>query len=88
MLISGIVGGLFSLLQAFTSINMKANQTISGTALNLFAPAFGIFVAKAMFDGVKSVPFTNEYLIKKYLDYLIFQLLVKCFLQIFIYQSL
>lgn len=65
LLISGIVGGLFSLLHAFASINMKANQTISGTALNLFAPAFGIFVAKTMFDGVKSIPFTNEFLIKK-----------------------
>lgn len=65
LLISGIVGGLFSLLHAFASINMKANQTISGTALNLFAPAFGIFVAKTISDGVKSVPFTNEFLIKK-----------------------
>lgn len=65
LLISGIVGGMFSLLHAFASINMKANQTISGTALNLFAPAFGIFVTKTMFGGVKSIPFTNEFLIKK-----------------------
>ena len=65
LIISGIIGGLFALLHAFASINMKADQTISGTALNLFAPALGIFIAKTMFGGVKSIPFTNEFLIKK-----------------------
>lgn len=65
LIISGIIGGLFALLHAFASINMKADQTISGTALNLFAPALGIFIAKTMFSGVKSIPFTNEFLIKK-----------------------
>lgn len=65
ILVAGIVGGLFSLLHAFASIHMKADQTISGTALNLFAPALGIFFAKTMFGGVKSVPFSNEFLIDR-----------------------
>ncbi|WP_455683403.1 ABC transporter permease [Thomasclavelia sp.] len=65
LIVSGIVGGIFALLHAFASVNMKADQTISGTALNLFAPALGIFIAKTMFGGVKSIPFTNEFLIKK-----------------------
>ena len=65
LLISGVIGGLFALLHAFAAISMKADQTISGTALNLFAPAFGIFVAKTIFGGVKSIPFSNEFLIKK-----------------------
>lgn len=65
LLISGIAGGLFASLHAFASVTMKANQTISGTALNLFAPAFGVFVAKTIFGGVSSIPFTNEFLIKK-----------------------
>ena len=42
MIIATISGILFSLFHAYASINLKANQTISGTALNLFAFAFMI----------------------------------------------
>lgn len=61
LLVSGIVGALFSLLHAFASIHLKADQTISGTALNLFAPAFGLFIAKTVQDGVQSVMFENQF---------------------------
>ena len=47
-LVAGVVGIVFSLLLAFAAINLKANQTISGTALNLFAPAFCLVVAWAV----------------------------------------
>lgn len=57
-LVAAVTGMLFSLLHAFASVNMKADQTISGTALNLFAPAFAIFVAR-MIIGVQQVPFSN-----------------------------
>ncbi len=63
LVLAGIIGGLFSLLHAFASINMKADQTISGTALNLFAPAFGVFFAKTLFGGVDSVRFSNQFII-------------------------
>ena len=43
MLIAGILGALFSLLLAFAAINLKADQTIGGTALNLLAPAIVLF---------------------------------------------
>ena len=39
-----LFGGLFSLLLAFASINLKADQTIGGTALNLLAPALVLFL--------------------------------------------
>lgn len=42
ILISAIAGGLYSLLLAFASIKLKADQTIGGTALDMFAPAFSI----------------------------------------------
>jgi len=40
MLVAALVGALFSLLLSFSAINLKADQTIGGTALNLLAPAF------------------------------------------------
>lgn len=42
ILVAGACGMVFSLLLAFASINLKADQTIGGTALNLLAPAFAI----------------------------------------------
>lgn len=47
-LVAGITGMVFSLLLAFAAINLKADQTIGGTALNLFAPAFCVVVAWAV----------------------------------------
>lgn len=61
LLLSGVVGALFSLLHAFAAIHLKADQTISGTALNLFAPALGLFIAKTVQDGVQSVLFENQF---------------------------
>ncbi|MDP4134078.1 MAG: ABC transporter permease [Bacillota bacterium] len=42
ILISALSGAVFALLLAFASINLKADQTIGGTALNMLAPAFAI----------------------------------------------
>ena len=47
-LVAGVTGMAFSLLLAFAAINLKADQTIGGTALNIFAPAFCIVVAWAI----------------------------------------
>jgi len=48
MAVAGIAGVVFSLLLAFASINLKADQTIGGTALNTFAPAFAIVLTWAV----------------------------------------
>jgi simple sugar transport system permease protein len=63
VVIAAIAGMLFSLLHAFASINMKADQTISGTALNLFAPAFAIFFARIL-QGVQQIQFNNTFRIE------------------------
>ena len=50
MLVSAGLGALFSLLLSFASINLKADQTIGGTALNLMAPAMVLFLIRII-DG-------------------------------------
>ena len=37
LVVSAIFGAIFSLLLAFSAINLKADQTIGGTALNMLA---------------------------------------------------
>lgn len=61
-LISALTGAIYSLLLGFASIHMKADQTISGTALNMIAPAFTIFFARTLYK-VKNIPFINEFYI-------------------------
>ncbi len=46
MLIAALAGCLFSLLLAFAAINLKADQTIGGTALNMLAPAIVLFLVR------------------------------------------
>ena len=60
IIIAMVTGIVFSLTHAYAAINMKADQTISGTALNMFAPAFAIFVARVI-QGVQQVQFTNTF---------------------------
>ena len=48
MLISAVVGAVFSLLLSFASVNLKADQTIGGTALNLLAPALVLFMVRVI----------------------------------------
>ena len=46
--VSAALGSLFSLLLAFAAINLKADQTIGGTALNLMAPALVLFLIRIL----------------------------------------
>ncbi len=48
VLVASVSGMIFSLLLAFAAINLKADQTIGGTALNIFAPAFAIVITWAV----------------------------------------
>ena len=48
MLVAAIMGAAFSLLLSFASINLKADQTIGGTALNLMAPALVLFFVRIL----------------------------------------
>lgn len=48
LLLAFLAGVVFSLLHAFASINLSANQVISGTAINMIAGAVTIFLARNM----------------------------------------
>lgn len=64
ILVAALSGMLFSVFHAFASINMKADQTISGTALNMFAPAFAVFFARIL-QGVQQIQFNNTFRIEE-----------------------
>lgn len=64
VLVAAAVGVLVSMAHAYASINMKADQVISGTAINMFAPAFAIFAAR-MIRQVQQIPFRNDFRIAK-----------------------
>ena len=48
MLVAAALGAVFSLLLAFAAINLKADQTIGGTALNMLAPALVLFLIRVI----------------------------------------
>ena len=43
-----VAGALFSVLHAFASINLNANQVISGTAINMMAGALTVYLARTI----------------------------------------
>ena len=61
ILSSAISGAIYAALLAFASVNLKADQTIGGTALNLLATALALVAAKR-FNGSQSgkVDFDNS----------------------------
>ena len=63
LVIAAASGLVIALPHGYASINMKANQVISGTAINMFAPAFAVFVAR-MIRSVQQIPFNNQFYIE------------------------
>ena len=63
LVVAMLTGMIVSLFHAYASINLKANQIISGVAINMFAPAFAIFVARLL-TGTQNIHFTNQFRIE------------------------
>ena len=60
ILVGGLAGMVYALLLAFASINLKADQTIGGTALNMLATALAVILAKNYNGSTSSkVSYTN-----------------------------
>jgi simple sugar transport system permease protein len=54
MLVAAVAGILYSMLLSFAAVNMKADQTITGTSLNMLIPAVILLFSKMKFnsDGI------------------------------------
>jgi len=61
MTVGAVVGGLYAMIHAYASIQLKANQIISATALNLFAPAFAVFVSRILQNGGSQIQFETRF---------------------------
>ena len=51
LLFGGFCGLVFALIHAVATVNFRADHIISGTVLNLIAPALGIFLTRVLFNG-------------------------------------
>ena len=59
-LCGGIAGGLFALIHAFATVTCKADQTISGTAINFLASGVSLFVCYLLFGTSETHPVINK----------------------------
>lgn len=62
MLIGMIFGALFSLIHAYVSVNLKADQVISGTAINLLAGGLTIYFAQIIFNQQRTKTFQSGFI--------------------------
>ncbi len=61
ILIGAFVGGLISLIHAYLSIHAKADQIISGVAINLLATGVTIYLAQVIFDQQRTESFSQSF---------------------------
>jgi simple sugar transport system permease protein len=59
MLVGILVGILFSLLHAVASVNLKADQVVSGTALNILAGGLTVYLCQIFFNQQRSRSFST-----------------------------
>lgn len=57
LLVGAILGTLFSSIHAFAAISLNADQTVSGTGINLLANGVTIFAAQIIFTMDRTLPF-------------------------------
>lgn len=59
--LAGVAGALFALLHAFAAVTCRADQTISGTAINFLATGISVYVCRLFFNGnTETNPVTNK----------------------------
>lgn len=66
IIIGALAGGVFSLILAYLSINLKADQVIAGTAVNILATGVTIYLAQIIFNQERTNSFDIGFLPKTY----------------------
>ena len=61
LLVGGLVGLIYSAIHAVSSINFRANQTISGTVFNLAAPGLSVFLVRALYGAAQTGPLAKPF---------------------------
>ncbi len=61
----GLAGMLFGALHAYATVNLGADQTIAGSAINLLGPGIVIMIAKVLFNSTDTIPLTPTQKIPK-----------------------
>lgn len=51
LLCAGLAGGALALLHAIASVSFRADQTVSGIAINFIGPGLALFLSRYFFDG-------------------------------------
>ncbi|WDF83185.1 ABC transporter permease [Lacticaseibacillus pabuli] len=51
LIVGGLIGMAFSLIHAVATINLRTDHIISGTVLNLMAPALAVYLTRLLFNG-------------------------------------
>jgi simple sugar transport system permease protein len=54
-----LAGAVFSLLHAFASVNLKADQVVSGTALNILAGGVTVYLCQIFFEQQRTNAFST-----------------------------
>lgn len=50
LIVAGLAGVLFSMLHALATVNLRVAHIVSGTVLNMLAPALAIFLVKVLYN--------------------------------------
>lgn len=60
LILGGLCGGVFALIHAVATVHFRADHIISGTVLNLVAPALGVFLTRVLFEGDGQTDFIRK----------------------------
>ena len=55
-LCAGLAGGIMGLMHAIACVSFRADQTISGIAINLLGPGIALFIVSLAFEGATNTP--------------------------------